>query len=269
MYKVLDKDTIISEILPHLSIAKRGFVCKASIVEVVNCILYKLKTGIQWRLLPVTALFSDVVLSCKTVFYHFRKWSKNGEWKSVWINLLNKHRDKLDMSSVDLDGSHTRATKGGEPVGYQGRKKFDTTNALYLTDRQGIPLAMSEPISGEHHDLYKIEKSMSIIFKTLREAHIYVDGLFLNADAGFDSKGFRRECKDRGIFPNVCFNKKNREHDDDDCVDELLYRERYSIERTNAWLDSFRSILIRHDTTLTSWSAWNYIAFAILLLRKC
>lgn len=269
MYIVLDKDTIISVILPHLSIAKRGFVCKANIVEVVNCILYKLKTGIQWSLLPVRALCSDVVLSCKTVFYHFRKWSKNGEWKSVWINLLNKHRDKLDMSSVDLDGSHTRATKGGESVGYQGCKKFNTTNALYLTDRQGIPLAMSESISGEHHDLYKIEKSMSIIFKTLREAHIYVDGLFLNADAGFDSKGFRRECKDRGIFPNVCFNKKNREHDDDDCVDELLYRERYSIERTNAWLDSFRSILIRHDTTLTSWSAWNYIAFAILLLRKC
>ena len=25
MYKVLDKDTIISEILPHLSIVKRGF----------------------------------------------------------------------------------------------------------------------------------------------------------------------------------------------------------------------------------------------------
>lgn len=71
MYIVLDKDTINSEILPHLSIAKRGFVCKANIVEVVNCILYKLKTSIQWRLLPVRALFSDVVLSCKTVFYHF------------------------------------------------------------------------------------------------------------------------------------------------------------------------------------------------------
>ena len=47
MYKVLDKDTIISEILPHLSIAKRGFICKANIVEVINCILYKLKTGIS------------------------------------------------------------------------------------------------------------------------------------------------------------------------------------------------------------------------------
>ena len=34
MYKVHDKDTIISEILPHLSIVKRGFICKADI-EVV------------------------------------------------------------------------------------------------------------------------------------------------------------------------------------------------------------------------------------------
>ena len=78
MYKVLDKYTIISEILPHLLIAKRGFLCKVNIVEVINCILYKLKTGIQWHQLPVTALFSDVVLSYKTVFYHFRKWSKKG-----------------------------------------------------------------------------------------------------------------------------------------------------------------------------------------------
>ena len=101
MYKVLDKDTIISEILPHLSIAKRGFVCKADIEEVINCVLYKLKTGIQWHLLLVTALFSNVVLSYKTVFYHFRKWSKNGGWESVWTSLLCKHRDKFDMSSVD------------------------------------------------------------------------------------------------------------------------------------------------------------------------
>ena len=114
------------------------------------------------------------------------------------------------MSSVDLDGSHTRTTKGRESVGYQGRKKSNTTKALYLADRRGIPLAISEPISGEHHDLYEIEKSMSSFFETLQEAHINVDGLFLNADAGFDSKGFRKECKDRGIFPNVCFNKRTK-----------------------------------------------------------
>lgn len=269
MYEVLCKDTIISEILPHLSLAKRGYTCKGDIAEVINCILYKLKTGIQWRFLPVKALFTKVILSYKTVFAHFRKWCKNGEWEAMWINLLKKHHKELNMSSVDLDGSHTRVVRGGEAVGYQGRKKAMTTNALYLTDRNGLPLAMSNPVSGEHHDLYQIEKSMNTIFQTLQKAHISVDGLFLNADAGFDSKELRKQCADRGVFPNICFNKKNKEHDDNDYVDEILYKERYSIERTNAWMDSFRSILNRFDTTLASWKAWNYIAFAILLLRKC
>lgn len=41
----------------------------------------------------------------------------------------------MDLSSSDLDGSHTKALKGGEQVGYQGRKKRKTTKTLYLTDR--------------------------------------------------------------------------------------------------------------------------------------
>jgi len=34
--------------------------------------------------------------------------------------------------------------------------RFQTSNALYRTDRQGIPLAMSEPVTGNHHDLFDI-----------------------------------------------------------------------------------------------------------------
>ncbi len=53
MYTVLDKDTIKNEILPHLSKAKRGYVTQSCLIEVVNAILYKLKTGCQWAFLPV------------------------------------------------------------------------------------------------------------------------------------------------------------------------------------------------------------------------
>ncbi len=35
MYEVLDKDTIKSEILPHLSVAKRGYVSKGDQAEVI------------------------------------------------------------------------------------------------------------------------------------------------------------------------------------------------------------------------------------------
>ena len=108
MYAVLDKDTIKNEILPHLSVAKRGFQSKSSLIEVINAILYKLKTGCQWEYLPVKELFSGKVLKYGAVFHHYNKWSKKGEWKSLWLQLLDKHRSELDMSSVDLDGSHTR-----------------------------------------------------------------------------------------------------------------------------------------------------------------
>ncbi len=48
MYAVLDKDTIKNEILPHLSVAKRGYMTKSCFMERVNAILYKLKTDSQY-----------------------------------------------------------------------------------------------------------------------------------------------------------------------------------------------------------------------------
>ena len=45
MDAVLDKVTIKSEILPYLSTAKRGFETKSCLIEIINPILYNLKTG--------------------------------------------------------------------------------------------------------------------------------------------------------------------------------------------------------------------------------
>lgn len=268
MYAVLDKDTIKNEILPHLSVAKRGFISKSSLIEVVNAILYKLKTGCQWAYLPVKELFSGKVLKYGAVFHHYNKWSKNGEWKSLWLQLLDKHRSELDMSSVDLDGSHTPAIRGGEEVGYQGRKRRKTTNALYLTDRKGQPVVMSAPKSGEHHDTHNIIAAMQGMMADMAKANVRTDGLFLNADAGFDCAALRSFLKNHGIVANIRINKRNGTGNDSIVLDELLYRERYSIERTNAWMDSFRTILNRFDTTLRNWESWNYIAFSVMLLRK-
>ncbi|KAA6304427.1 hypothetical protein EZS27_043925 [termite gut metagenome] len=126
-----------------------------------------------------------------------------------------------------MDGSHTRALRGGEEVAYQGRKKCKTTNALYLTDRQGLPLAISAPVAGNHHDLYNIKKSLTELFTTLDMANINTDGLFVNADSGFDSKEFRNTYHKHGVFANVDFNYRNGEIDDDKLLDELLYKKRH------------------------------------------
>ena len=51
MYEVLDKDTIKFGILPYLSVAKRGYVTKSDLSEVIQCILYKLKTSFLWHIM--------------------------------------------------------------------------------------------------------------------------------------------------------------------------------------------------------------------------
>ncbi|MCI6670998.1 MAG: IS5/IS1182 family transposase, partial [Prevotella sp.] len=37
----------------------------------------------------------------------------------------------------------------------------------------------------------------------------------------------------------------------------------------NAWMDSYRTVLNRFETTVRNWESWNYIAFMVILLRKC
>lgn len=268
MYSVLDKDMIEKEIIPFIPKPKRGFAPTVPLVEIVNAILYKLKTGVQWNQLPVKALFWQVCLSWQSVYHHYRKWCLWGTWKDCWIKLLKRHRDRLDLSSVDIDGSHTPALRGGAQVQYQGRKKCKTTNALYLTDRQGLPLAMSEPVSGNHNDLYNIEVQFQIVTATLEQAEIPVEGLFLNADAGFDSQSFRNSCNHKQINANICFNKRNGHVDRDQYFDKELYVERYAVERTNAWMDSYRSLLNRFDTTVERWKGFNYLAFMVMAVKK-
>lgn len=268
MYYVLSKDMIESAIIPHLPTAKRGFTTQSSLTEIVNCILYKLKTGMQWHLLPVDSLFSDRVLHYKTVFGHYRKWCQQNVWKSCWITLLSENKAKLDLSSGDVDGSHTPALRGGAQIAYQGRKKRKTTNALYLTDRQGLPLSMSEPVAGNHNDLHQIENAVDELFEALVEAKIPTEGLFINADAGFDAQSFRLACQHKGIIANIALNKRCSKQNQEHLLDEQLYQERYAIERTNAWMDSFRSLLNRFDTTVSSWKGFNFLAFIVLGLKK-
>ena len=77
----------------------------------------------------------------------------------------------------------------------------------------------------------------------------------------------RNVLRKKEVITNIRANKR-RDNADDILVDDELYAERYYIERTDAWVDSFRTVLNRFDTTVSSRTSWNYLAFAILLLKK-
>ena len=67
---------------------------------------------------------------------------------------------------------------------------------------------------------------------------------------------------------NIAGNKRNGDGDGDRCFDEEPYRHRYAVERTNAWMDGFRSILNRFDVMVSSRKGFNSLAFIVIGLKK-
>jgi transposase len=201
------------------------------------------------------------------VYYHFRKWCSDGSWERMWQKLLKKHKNLLDMSNIQLDGTHTPVKRGGESVGYQGRKKCKTSNLLILADSRGTPLACSEPIAGNHHDTYKLMDEAEAMLQSIEASGIRTDGLFLNADAGFDHTDFRAYCNRKDIIHNIAENPRNGSHSHY-LFDELLYKHRFVIERTNAWIDAFKALLIRFETKQLHWRMLHFLAFCVILLRR-
>jgi transposase len=272
---ILSKDMIQKWILPQLPVGSRGFETTAPLTEVVECILYRLKTGCQWRELPTKEFFTGKILHWNSVYYYFNKWSKAHCWKKIWVNLLGHHLQFLDLSSIEMDGSHTPAKNGGEAVGYQGRKAAKTTNALFVCDNQGVMLAIATPQEGQHHDLFQIQLLFEEICSLLKQAGINLKGLFLNADPGFDSADLRKVCEKEEIIANLKPNPRNTSVQEAEpyqagthIFDEVLYKDRAVIEHANAWIDGFKALLIRFECLGRNWISLHFIAFCVIFLRK-
>ena len=104
------------------------------------------------------------------------------------------------------------------------------------------------------------------MLKNIQASDIATDGLFLNADAGFDTLGFRNSCFKNDIIANIDSNQRNGKQENH-LFDDRLYKCRFVIERTNAWLDAFKTLLVRFETKQLHWRAFHLIAFVVILLR--
>ena len=137
----------------------------------------------------------------------------------------------------------------------------------YTSD--GTPLSFATPRSGEHHDSFEIEEVLREIFALLGEADIDVQGIFLNADAAFDTTVVRSVLAEFGIEANIPMNPRNATAQErDEYFDDELYTKRTVIEHTFAWLDGFKGLLLRYETKLKNWTAMNVIGFIVIFIRR-
>ena len=136
-----------------------------------------------------------------------------------------------------------------------------------MTDSRGMTLACSDPIAWNHHDSYNLAETADQRVCIVEAASISIEGLFLNADAGFDHKAFKAYCDSKEINHSIDKNPGNG-NKKEYLFDLLLYGFRFVIERTNAWMDAFKALLVRLDTKQLHWRALHHIAFSVILLMR-
>ena len=160
----------------------------------VLAIFYRLKTGCQWRQLPMKEFFDDTAFSWNSVYYHFNRWSKDGSWRSVWVEILRANRHYLNLSSIESNGSHLSSKNVGQAIGYQGRKACKTSNSLFFCDNQGISISQTNFSIGyfisDHYNIsigadhmkYIVDQNQSVkIDGTIKTGSKY-DGVYNNSD---------------------------------------------------------------------------------------
>jgi len=108
---------------------------------------------------------------------------------------------------------------------------------------------------------------MQEMITDIEKADITTKSYGLNADAGFDTATFKVFCKSEEMIGNIDINERNGQ--DHYCVfDEILYKHRFVIERTNAWLDGLKALLVRFETHKIHWKELNLLAFTSILTRQ-
>ena len=256
---------------PYVTVAQRGYECKISLHEVFNYILYRYHTGCQWNQLPIKKNENnEPEISHDAIAYHFRKWSRDGSLARVFVGSIMTIHEQLDLSEINQDGSHALAKKGGESVAYQRRKRAKTTNILPFTDANGFIIASTGLVAGNHNDAWQLKSHLQAAFKFIKRLGVSIAGAFFNADSAFDTREARKTCFNHHLIPNIKENRRNRKSPKPGparLFDPVVYKRRFTSERTFAWIDKFRALLIRFDRLDSCFLGAHYIVFAMINLR--
>ena len=224
-------------------------------LELLPGILKVLRSGMRWRDLDDKRFASGV-----THWRRLRFWQRNFGLKDVLGFILDKLKalKKLNLNIASIDGSLVPSFNFFDTTGYSGKYKKTGTKISTLVDFWGTPFNIVFA-SGEKHD-------MPLAIPTIANNPVGKPNMIL-ADKGYDSDPFRFKLREVGIDTNIPNrNIKNRKKQKNYNIP--LGKMRFKIERTNAWIKSFRRLHFRFDYTLTSFQAMTYLALIVICLRK-
>jgi len=225
-----------------------------------DALVYVLRTGCQWHAVP-----RQDYAPGSTVHGWFRRWVKAGVFEKAWKLLLEYYDEEvgIDWKWQALDGVITKAPLGGEATGPSpvDRAKSGTKRSV-LTDRRGTPLAVvvtgantpDKTVALETVDGVGVPRPEKVVY---RLHHLCLDKGYDYEDVieGMLERDYILHLKHRGeSTPAVPPEKKHPAR-------------RWVVERTHAWHNKFRRLLVRWERNVEHYKALIHLASVLILYR--
>lgn len=228
----------------------------------------------QWKELPIGLNSEGKPEIHYTVIYKkFAQWSddKSIDYSFVASVQFLSDTNKLDVSILNGDGSNTVAKKGGDGIGYSGHKHQKGEKVVAIVDAYGYVISPFTIASVNTNDCILLPNSLDHLTRIARKVGFSVKGSILNLDGIFDSKKNRKSIFNRGMVPNIPENKRNRKRTKPGpkrMFDESIHQLRLAVERTFAWEDKFKRLLLRFERIQSRHFSFKLLAYALINLRS-
>ncbi len=261
-------------ILPHLSMPRRGPKCKLGYHRVFNLILWVLYTGMQWKCLPVPKDHDDQAqIHYTTVYKVFAKWADDGSLEYAFIASVGNLADhnQLDLSVLHGDGTNTVAKKGGDGIGYSGYKHQKGEKVIAIIDNNGYVLAPLPVAPVNEVDMVLLPDSLKALKRVAKLMGLDLDKAYLNLDGGFDSKHNRKVIFNAGMISNIKENPRNRKttkRGRKRLFNQAIHALRDRVERTFAWEDKFKRLLMRFEHIQHRHYGMKLMAYTLINVRR-
>jgi transposase len=139
-------------------------------------------------------------------------------------------------------------------------------------DKQGFVIAPLAAASVNKHDMTVFPDSIKCLKSIMKTIDLDLSNTIFNLDSGFDSKLNRALIEQLNIKPNIKVNPRNNKNatansNSEVFFDQDTYNLRFVVERTFAWEDKFRRLIIRWERIHKRHLAFHLIAFTLINLR--
>jgi transposase len=233
----------------------------------VDACCYVLRTGASWRSLP-----AGIYPPWQSVQKAFVLWARDGRFEQLQERLRQQWRLRIERavqpSQAVIDSQSTRGSAQGGTLGFDAGKKVKGRKRHLVVDTLGLVLAVVVTSAAVPD---REAAAQAVVQACTRTSNSITTLWADSAYAGRCAQDIEQRTK---VQVNIVRASTRARWDD---AQQSLWPQpqvhamparRWVVERTHAWLERYRRLVMHHDRKPLYASAWVWLAQARMLLSR-